>query len=71
MDVPSTINEIHEALFYKNDRAKAIELKKFLVENCYLPETIAQVEKSKIAKQLAEQVPLLTLKEILKKYGIK
>lgn len=71
MDIPSTLNEIHQSLFYKNDRLKVLELKKFLIENCYLPETIAQVEKAKIVKQLAEQLPLLTLKELLKKHGIK
>lgn len=71
MDIPSTLNEIHQSLFYKNDRLRVLELKKFLTENCYLPETIAQVEKAKIVKQLAEQLPLLTLKELLKKYGIK
>ena len=71
MDVPSTIRELHEALFYRGDRLKALELKKFLEENCYLPETIAQIEKAKIVKELAEQLPLLTLKELLKKHGIK
>jgi hypothetical protein len=71
MDIPSELNEIHQSLFYKNDRLRVLELKKFLTENCYLPETIAQLEKSKIAKQLAEQLPLLTLKELLKKHGIK
>ena len=71
MDIPSTLNEIHQSLFYKDDRLRVLELKKFLTENCYLPETIAQVEKAKIVKQLAEQLPLLTLKELLKKHGIK
>lgn len=71
MDIPSTLNEIHQSLFYKDDRLRVLELKKFLTENCYLPETIAQVEKAKIAKQLAEELPLITLKEMIKKHGIK